>query len=126
LPLYEYRCKSCGHQFEKLQGFSAPDEKECYVCHGELERLISAPAVQFKGSGFYSTDYPSKSSKQSSAGSGEGGDAKSSDKATSPEKGGSSDKGGASDKGASPASSTSSGDSGGAAPSKAPSTPPAK
>jgi putative FmdB family regulatory protein len=62
MPLYEYRCKACGHRFEKIQTFSAPDEKECPVCQGEVERLISAPAVQFKGSGFYSTDYPSKSS----------------------------------------------------------------
>ncbi len=82
MPLYEYRCKACGHRFEKIQSFSAPDEKECPVCKGEVERLISAPAVQFKGSGFYSTDYPSKSSsapkseggsKDSSAGSSEGG-----------------------------------------------------
>jgi putative FmdB family regulatory protein len=65
VPLYEYRCKQCGHQFEKIQSFSAPDEKECPVCKGELERLISAPAVQFKGSGFYSTDYASKSSAKS-------------------------------------------------------------
>jgi len=62
MPLYEYRCKACGHRFEKIQTFSAPDEKECPACQGEVERLISAPAVQFKGSGFYSTDYPSKSS----------------------------------------------------------------
>src|SRR5277367_763306 len=62
MPLYEYRCKACGHRFEKIQSFSAPDEKECPVCEGEVERLISAPAVHFSGSGFYSTDYPSKSS----------------------------------------------------------------
>ncbi len=60
MPLYEYRCKACGHRFEKIQSFSAPDEKECPVCKGEVERLISAPAVQFKGSGFYSTDYVQK------------------------------------------------------------------
>jgi putative FmdB family regulatory protein len=57
MPLYEYRCKACGHRFEKIQTFSAPDEKECPVCKGEVERLISAPAVHFSGSGFYSTDY---------------------------------------------------------------------
>jgi len=60
VPLYEYRCKQCGHQFEKIQSFSAPDEKECPVCKGEVERLISAPAIQFKGSGWYVTDYASK------------------------------------------------------------------
>ena len=62
MPLYEYRCTACDHRFEKIQSFNAPDEKECPVCHGEVERLISAPAVQFKGSGFYSTDYVSKPS----------------------------------------------------------------
>lgn len=60
MPLYEYRCKKCGHQFEKIQTFSAPDEKECPVCKGELERLISAPAIQFKGAGWYVTDYAGK------------------------------------------------------------------
>jgi putative FmdB family regulatory protein len=62
MPLYEYRCKECGHRFEKIQSFSASDEKECPLCKSEVERLISAPAVHFSGSGFYSTDYPSKSS----------------------------------------------------------------
>ncbi|HEY0796724.1 MAG TPA: zinc ribbon domain-containing protein [Acidisarcina sp.] len=67
MPLYEYRCKACGHRFEKIQTYSAPDEKECPVCKGEVERLISAPSIQFKGSGFYSTDYPSRASKSASA-----------------------------------------------------------
>ena len=62
MPLYEYRCKSCGHQFEKIQSFSAPEEKECPQCHAEVERLLSAPAIQFKGSGWYVTDYANKSS----------------------------------------------------------------
>lgn len=62
MPLYEYRCQNCGHQFEKIQSFSAPEEKECPVCHGPVERLISAPAVQFKGSGWYVTDYASRPS----------------------------------------------------------------
>lgn len=62
MPLYEYRCKQCGHQFEKIQSFSAPEEKECPVCHGEVERLISAPAIQFKGSGWYVNDYAAKKS----------------------------------------------------------------
>jgi len=67
VPLYEYRCKSCGHQFEKIQSFSAPEEKECPVCQGPVERLLSAPAVQFKGSGWYATDYASKSGKSMKA-----------------------------------------------------------
>jgi putative FmdB family regulatory protein len=61
VPLYEYQCKQCGHRFEKIQSFSAPPETECPQCHGEVERLISAPAIQFKGSGWYATDYASKS-----------------------------------------------------------------
>lgn len=72
MPLYEYRCKKCGHQFEKIQSFSAPDEKECPVCKGELERLISAPAIQFKGAGWYVTDYASKGGAKTAKGSGEG------------------------------------------------------
>jgi putative FmdB family regulatory protein len=83
VPLYEYRCKDCGHQFEKIQSFSAPDEKECPVCQGPLERLISAPAIQFKGSGWYATDYAAKpkpgSMKASADGDGKSGDNKSSD-----------------------------------------------
>lgn len=67
MPLYEYRCKQCGHQFEKIQSFSAPEIKECPVCKGEVERLISAPAVQFKGSGWYVTDYAGKSNAKAAA-----------------------------------------------------------
>lgn len=61
VPLYEYRCKTCGHQFEKIQSFSAPEEKECPVCQGPVEKLISASAIQFKGSGWYVNDYAAKS-----------------------------------------------------------------
>lgn len=61
MPLYEYRCTKCGHQFEKIQSFSAEPLTECPVCQGLIERLISAPAVQFKGSGWYVTDYAGKS-----------------------------------------------------------------
>jgi len=61
MPLYEYKCKKCGHRFERIQSFSAEDVKECPVCQGEVERLISTPArPHFKGSGFYSTDYGAK------------------------------------------------------------------
>jgi putative FmdB family regulatory protein len=87
VPLYEYRCKDCGHQFEKIQSFSAPDEKECRLCHGPLERLISTSALQFKGSGWYATDYASKpkagSMKTSADGEGKSSDKKSSDKPAS-------------------------------------------
>lgn len=60
MPLYEYRCKQCGHQFEKIQSFSAPEEKVCPACGGEVEKLISAPAIQFKGTGWYVNDYAAK------------------------------------------------------------------
>jgi putative FmdB family regulatory protein len=65
VPLYEYRCLQCGHQFEKIQSFSAPEEKECPVCKGKVEKLISAPAIQFKGAGWYVTDYASKAGSKS-------------------------------------------------------------
>lgn len=86
MPLYEYRCKDCGHQFEKIQSFSAPDEKECPVCHGPLERLISASAFQFKGSGWYKTDYASKPSsmKASADGDGKPADKSAGDKSAAP------------------------------------------
>lgn len=56
VPLYEYRCTQCGHLFEKIQSYSAADGP-CPRCAGAVERLLSAPAIQFKGSGFYLTDY---------------------------------------------------------------------
>lgn len=76
MPLYEYRCKSCGHIFEKIQSFSAPEEKECPVCHGEIERLISAPAIQFKGTGWYVSDYAGKNKSGPMKASAEGDGAK--------------------------------------------------
>jgi putative FmdB family regulatory protein len=67
MPLYEYECKKCHHRFEKIQKFSDPHTKKCPKCGGPVEQLISAPAVQFKGSGWYVTDYPKKSSGGSSS-----------------------------------------------------------
>ncbi len=61
MPLYEYRCKKCGHLFEKIQKFSDRPIKKCPDCGGPVEKTISAPAVQFKGSGWYVTDYAKKS-----------------------------------------------------------------
>lgn len=61
MPLYEYQCKKCGHRFEKIQKFSDPLVKKCPKCGGAVEQTISAPAVQFKGSGWYVTDYAKKS-----------------------------------------------------------------
>jgi putative FmdB family regulatory protein len=60
MPLYEYQCKKCKHTFEKIQSFSDPPIKKCPQCGGSVEKLLSAPAVQFKGTGWYVTDYASK------------------------------------------------------------------
>jgi putative FmdB family regulatory protein len=78
MPLYEYKCKKCGHRFERIQTYSAEDAKECPVCQGEVERLISAPAAHFKGSGFYSTDYGAKPPASGKSEGGSGSDSSSS------------------------------------------------
>ena len=68
MPLYEYQCKKCGHRFEKIQKFSDKMVKKCPDCGGAVEQMISAPAVQFKGSGWYVTDYAKKSSPPGNSG----------------------------------------------------------
>lgn len=72
MPLYEYQCKKCKHRFEKIQKFSDPLVKKCPECGGPVEQLLSAPAVQFKGSGWYVTDYAKKSASGSSSESSSG------------------------------------------------------
>jgi putative FmdB family regulatory protein len=67
MPLYEYRCQSCGRQIEALQKVDAPPLTTCKECGGELQRLISAPAFQFKGEGWYVTDYARKGKKDAGA-----------------------------------------------------------
>lgn len=63
MPLYEFQCPKCGHRFERIQKFSDPDPKKCPECGaGKIERLLHAPAVQFKGPGWYVTDYARKGS----------------------------------------------------------------
>jgi putative FmdB family regulatory protein len=57
MPLYEYECGSCGHRFEQIQKFSDPSLTECPKCGGPLRKLVSSPAIQFKGTGWYITDY---------------------------------------------------------------------
>jgi putative FmdB family regulatory protein len=69
MPLYEYECKKCGHRFEKIQLYSAKMVKKCPECGGQVEQMISAPAVQFKGTGWYVTDYAKKSSSPGASGS---------------------------------------------------------
>ena len=67
MPLYEYECKKCGHRFERIQKFSDAMVKKCPDCGGKVEQMISAPAVQFKGSGWYVTDYAKRSGSSSSS-----------------------------------------------------------
>jgi putative FmdB family regulatory protein len=72
MPLYEYLCQQCGTRSEALQNMGAPPLTTCDKCGGELKRLISSPAVQFKGAGWYVTDYARKSGPASGGGKGEG------------------------------------------------------
>lgn len=60
MPLYEYRCRQCASVFEFLQKVNDPPVKECPKCGGPLKKVLSPPALQFKGSGFYITDYSRK------------------------------------------------------------------
>ena len=79
LPLYEYRCEACGARFELIRKFSDPPLDVCTKCgKGPVEKLLSSPAFQFKGSGWYITDYARKSE---SSGSGESASADKGDKA---------------------------------------------
>jgi putative FmdB family regulatory protein len=105
VPLYEYQCKQCGHRFEKIQSFSAPEEKVCPTCGGEVERLISAPAIQFKGAGWYVNDYAGRNKAPSSGGAGNSKDggkdvAAKSTESSSKSEGGKSDSSSKSDSGA--------------------------
>ena len=61
MPLYEYKCLKCGRHTEKIESVSGPHLKKCPHCGGKVERLIAAPAIQFKGAGWYVTDYAAKS-----------------------------------------------------------------
>jgi putative FmdB family regulatory protein len=67
VPLYEYKCKQCGYRFEKIQKFSATPLTVCPKCKGELVRPVTAPALRFKGSGWYVNDYSAKNNAQTSA-----------------------------------------------------------
>ena len=67
MPLYEYQCAKCGKRTEKIENVSGPHLKKCPHCSGKVERLLSAPAIQFKGSGWYVTDYAGKSSAKEAA-----------------------------------------------------------
>jgi putative FmdB family regulatory protein len=86
MPIYEYKCRKCGDVYEVKQSFSEAPLATHESCGGEVERLISAPAIQFKGSGWYITDYARKSSSNGKNGSkaeGSAGETKSDAKAES-------------------------------------------
>jgi putative FmdB family regulatory protein len=72
MPNYEYLCKNCGHRFEQIRKFSDKPLRKCPECGGVIEQVISAPAVQFKGSGWYVTDYPKKGPGSATSSSSEG------------------------------------------------------
>ena len=76
MPLYEYQCKKCKHKFEKIQKFSDRPIRKCPECGGPVEKIQHAPAVQFKGTGWYVTDY----AKSGKTGTEEKKDAKNEDK----------------------------------------------
>ncbi|MCX6581783.1 MAG: zinc ribbon domain-containing protein [Candidatus Aminicenantes bacterium] len=61
MPLYEYRCKKCKKNFEVLQKINAEPMTNCLYCQGDVEKLVSKSSFQFKGSGWYMTDYKKKS-----------------------------------------------------------------
>ncbi len=65
MPIYEYRCLKCGHQFEKMQKISDRPVSRCEKCNERVTRVFHPVAIHFKGSGFYSTDYAKKQPKPS-------------------------------------------------------------
>jgi len=83
VPLYEYQCQKCKHKFEKIQKFSDRPIRKCPECGGPVEKIQHAPAVQFKGTGWYVTDYAGKGDKSKTDG---GSEKSSSDKAGSERK----------------------------------------
>jgi putative FmdB family regulatory protein len=70
MPLYEYRCKGCGHTFEVMQKFSDRTLRTCKLCRGRLEKLVSRTSFQLKGGGWYDQGYGSSKSGGKSTGSG--------------------------------------------------------
>jgi putative FmdB family regulatory protein len=97
MPLYEYECDACGHRFEKIRMYSDPPLNECPKCAATVHKLQSAPAIQFKGTGFYINDYAKKDS--GSDGKAEPGREGQSEKGEKTEKSEKADKGEKSDKG---------------------------
>lgn len=85
MPLYEYECVTCGHRTEVIQRIGAPPIGACPECSGEMKRLLSAPAFQFKGTGWYVTDYARKDKSPADGSKSKPKSTKSDDKKTSSE-----------------------------------------
>ena len=73
MPIYEYECESCDARFELMQKFSDKPLKKCPKCGGTVYKLLSAPALHFKGTGWYVTDYASPERKRAQKADGDGG-----------------------------------------------------
>ena len=111
MPLYEYQCDgTCRQRFEVIQKFSDPPVEKCPNCGGPVHKLMSAPGFQFKGSGWYITDYAKKDQKTGGGKGDQKESGASSDTATAKDKGGK-EKGSGGDKNTSQASSVKSRDS---------------
>jgi putative FmdB family regulatory protein len=67
MPRYDYRCSACGNVYEKREGFDAPSLQECPTCGSEARRVLTPPAIVFKGSGWYQTDRRGSESDSSAA-----------------------------------------------------------
>jgi putative FmdB family regulatory protein len=96
MALYEYQCDACGHRFEIIQKWSDPPQEICPKCGGKVHKMQSAPAFQFKGTGWYVTDYAKKDQGGPAKSSGDSTDSKpssqSSDRSEKSEKSDKSDK----------------------------------
>jgi putative FmdB family regulatory protein len=126
MPLYEYECTTCHKHTEKIQKFSDPEITVCPHCGGHLERVISAPAVSFKGGGWYADGYGNakpKSSGDSNNSGSSASDSKSSDSKSGDSKSGDSKSGDSKSGGSKSDSSKSSSDSSSSTPTTAPAAP---
>jgi putative FmdB family regulatory protein len=77
MPIYEYECVNNKHRFEVIQKFEDPPVTHCTVCGEPVEKLFSSPAIQFKGTGWYITDYARKGKSYSDSAEGKSSDSKS-------------------------------------------------